>query len=180
MWGWQVAGPGRHQSTASIPGVPGVGTGQTPSAFPMDTLPMQGLAQLLELSTNGSECHTKSNIRDHQGAQRNPQETQHTLSCSEMEQECPGCTGQQLQTQSIKHLSSPSCPPPKGLKFSGLKANSSQLVLPHCQVHSPSKNRGESSCTDTCLTCSSVFFKYLYTPNFVSLCPFEPECRMLM
>lgn len=51
---------------------------------------------------------------------------------------------------------------PKAWRFSGLKVNSSQLVLPHeCQLTGRftylQKMGGESSCTDTCLTSSSVF-----------------------
>lgn len=59
-------------------------------------------------------------------------------------------------------------------KFSGLKVSSSQLVLSHeCQLTGRfiylQKTGGESSCTDTWLTCSSVFLK---TYTYYKLCQF--------
>lgn len=65
---------------------------------------------------------------------------------------------------------------PKAWKFSGLKVNSSQLVLPHEYQLTGRftyllKMGGESSCTDTCLTSfTSVFFLikiYIYIPTYI-------------
>lgn len=148
--------------------------------FQMNTLQIQGPARWAQKHQVTQNATKSNNISDHQVAQTNPPRDRnfwhntHIVlpTISEVKQEsCAGTYGGCMRNncrslRTSNNRKAPNSFPlplhPRASKLSGLKVNSSQLVLPHeCQLTGRSaylrKMGGESSCTDTCLTCSSVF-----------------------